>query len=131
MQPGLLINRLTTPEVAALSICSMPNVTRIHASKQPRRPHHIADWAELRGFKQADIVRETGVDKSLVSRWFNGSTPGLEWQDKLAELFHTEPESLFRHPDDDWLRRFFEDRGREEIERIKATLETAFPRKRA
>lgn len=109
----------------------MPNVTEIHRSKQPRRPHHIPDWAEARGLSQADIVRETGADKSVVSRWFNGTTPGADWQEKLAALFHTDPESLFRHPDDDWLKRFLDRRSREEIERIKATLETAFPRKSA
>lgn len=80
---------------------------------------------------QADIVREIGADKSIVSRWFNGTTPGLEWQERLAALFHTTPEGLFRHPDDDWLTKFFQDREREEIERIKATLEAAFPRRRA
>lgn len=66
---------------------------------------------------------------SLVSRWFSGSTPGLDWQQRLAALFHTEPESLFRHPDDDWIARFLKDRAEDEIERIKATLENAFPRK--
>lgn len=109
----------------------MSSVTKIHASKQPRRPHHIVDWAEARHLSQADIVREIGADKSIVSRWFNGTTPGLEWQEKLAALFHTTPEGLFRHPDDDWLTKFFQDRERDEIERIKATLEAAFPRRRA
>ncbi|PZU95603.1 MAG: XRE family transcriptional regulator [Chelatococcus sp.] len=109
----------------------MAEFTEIHRSKQPRRPHHIADWAEARGLKQADIVRETGADKSVVSRWFSGSTPGVEWQEKLAALFETDPESLFRDPNDDWIKRFFERRSREEIERIKATLEAAFPRKSA
>jgi hypothetical protein len=40
-------------------------------------------------------------------------------------------ESLFRHPNDDWLARFLKGRDRQEVERIKATLETAFPRKLA
>lgn len=109
----------------------MADVTKIYASRQPRRPHHIEDWAELRHLTQADIVREIGADKSVVSRWFGGSTPSAEWQEKLAALFHTTSEGLFRHPDDDWLSRFFQGREREEIERIKATLEAAFPRKRA
>lgn len=130
-QEALSRNTLTTQRSRALSVRSMSEVTEIHRGKQPRRPHHIADWAELRGLKQADIARETGADKSVVSRWFNGATPGIEWQQKLAALFQTDPESLFRHPDDDWLKRFFEERTREEIERIKATLETAFPRKSA
>lgn len=130
-QTSPLLNRITTCKQAGRSVRPMPNVTEIHRSKQPRRPHHIPDWAEARGLSQADIVRETGADKSVVSRWFNGTTPGTDWQEKLAALFHTDPESLFRHPDDDWLRRFLERRSREEIERIKATLETAFPRRSA
>lgn len=107
----------------------MAKLTLIHQSKQPRRPHHIADWAEHRGMKQTDIASEIGADKSVVSRWFNGSTPGLEWQEKLSALFGCEPESLFRHPDEDWLKRFFEGRSMEEIERMKTMLEAAFPRR--
>lgn len=103
--------------------------TRIYPNRQPRRPHHIPDWAEKAGLSQADMVRELGVDKSVVSRWFSGTTPSRDHQAKLAALFHTDEEGLFRHPDDDWLARFFRERPREEIERIKATLEAAFPRR--
>lgn len=107
------------------------NVERIHKTKQPRRPHHIPDWAESRGLEQHDLARELGADKSLVSRWYSGTTPGEDWQQRLAAFFHIEPEALFRHPDDDWLTRFLRNRSREEIEQIKATLEIAFPRKSA
>ena len=103
----------------------------IHPSKQPRRPHHIVDWAEKFGLTQAEIAEALGVDKSMVSRWFSGATPQEENQKKLASLFHTDAEGIFRHPDDDWLTKFFQDRSRDEIERIKNTLEAAFPRKRA
>lgn len=120
---------LTTMLRNGTTFLGMPNVTEIHRGKQPRRPHHLQDWAAKRKFSQADIARELGADKSLVSRWFSGSTPGLDWQQRLAALFHTEPESLFRHPDDDWIARFLKDRAEDEIERIKATLENAFPRK--
>ena len=106
----------------------MSEVTTIHKSKQPRRPHFIPEWAELRNLSQADLAREIGADKSVVSRWFNGTTPGLDWQKKLAALFHCEPEALFRHPDDDWISRFFQNRSQEERERMKALLEAAFPR---
>lgn len=105
-------------------------VVRIHKGRQPRRPHHIADWAEKFSLTQTDIVREVGADKSTVSRWFNGTTPGVEHQERLAALFHTEPEGLFRHPDDDWIARFLRGRSADEIARIKATLETAFPIKK-
>lgn len=108
----------------------MSEITRIHKGKQPRRPHFIPEWAEARSLTQADLARELGADKSVVSRWFNGTTPGLEWQEKLAALFYCEPDALFRHPDDDWLSQFFRDRSREELERIKLMLEAAFPRQK-
>lgn len=111
--------------------CMSEEIHELYPSKQPKRPHHIVDWAEKFGLSQAEISDELGVDKSMVSRWFSGSTPQVENQKKLAALFHTDPEGLFRHPDDDWLTKFFKDRSRDEIERIKNTLEAAFPRKRA
>lgn len=77
---------------------------------------------------QADLARALGADKSVVSRWFRGTTPGEEWQSALASLFGIERESLFRHPDDDWFRAFFEDRSADEIQRMKQTLEVAFPK---
>ena len=102
---------------------------RIHRSKQPNRPHFIEDWATRRQLSQADLARELGADKSVVSRWFGGSTPGIEWQEKLAALFHCERDALFRHPDDDWLRRFFQGRSPDEIKHIKSSLEVTFPKK--
>ena len=110
----------------------MVKVDRIHRSKTPRRPHFIPEWAERRELSQADLARELEADKSVVSRWFSGTAPGLEWQAKLADLFfgdEDETESLFRHPDDDWLSRFFRGRSLDEIDRIKQTLEAAFPKR--
>jgi len=108
----------------------MSNVTEIHKGKQPRRPHFIPEWAQARGFHtQADLANELGADKSVVSRWYAGASPGREWQERLAALFHCDRESLFRHPDDDWISRFLRGRSREDIERIKRTLESAFPRR--
>lgn len=117
-----------TPSARSVAIDATVAVTRIHKGKQPRRPHFIPEWAEARRLKPADLARELGADKSVVSRWYNGASPGAEWQDKLAALFHCERDALFRHPDDDWLSRFFRGRAADEIERIKATLEAAFPR---
>lgn len=105
-------------------------ITRIHRGKQPRRPHFIPEWAEKCGFEdQADLVEEIGADKSVVSRWYAGASPGEEWQLKLAAAFghEGEPEIIFRHPDDDWLTRFFRGRSKDEIERAKTMLEAAFP----
>lgn len=102
----------------------------IQKDKQPTRPHHIADWAELRRMSQADLAEALGADKSVISRWFSGSTPSTKWQQALADVLRCgAPEALFRHPNDDWLSQFLRGRTQPEVERIKATLETAFPRK--
>lgn len=100
-------------------------------TRQPGRPHYIREWAELRGFaQQTDLAEEIGADKSVVSRWYSGATPGIEWQDVLVAALQLEDrESLFRHPDDDWMARFLRGRSDDEKQRIRQTLETAFPRK--
>jgi hypothetical protein len=107
----------------------MNRPTQIHRGKQPRRPHFIPEWAEKRGYAtQAELVKASGADKGLVSKWYSGSSPGVEWQEKLAFLFKCdETDSIFRHPDDDWLSRFFRNRDPDEIERMKQTLELTFP----
>lgn len=101
------------------------------AQRQPNRPHHIPAWAELFDMAQKDIVNAIGVDKAQVSRWFKGATPSPEWQQPLATLFETTPEGLFRHPAEVWTMEFFAGRDAEEIDRIKGTLERAFPRKKS
>jgi hypothetical protein len=108
----------------------MARVTQIHRRKQPRRPHFIPEWAERRGFEsQADLAKELDAEKSVVSRWYAGASPSEEYQAKLAALFHCDPEAIFRHPDDDWLAKFFKDRSADEVDRMKNMLEAAFPLK--
>jgi hypothetical protein len=97
--------------------------------KDPPRLHYIPEWAELRGVSQADIGRELDVEKSSVSRWFAGRVPVDKHLRALAALLKIEPAALFRHPDDDWLISVLEGRDPEERRRIKATIETAFPRR--
>lgn len=106
----------------------MAQVTRIHSNKTPQRLHYIVEWAERRGLKQADIVREVGADKATVSRWFGGSLPNEAYLQPLAGLFGTEVVGLFRHPDDDWIARFLQGRTSDEIGRIKTVLSSAFPK---
>lgn len=107
------------------------SVTSIHKGKQPRRPHFIPEWAEKRGFaSQVELAEALDADKSVVSRWYNGTSPSRDWQEKLAELFHCEIDGIFRHPDDDWIARFFADRSTDEINRMKQMLEAAFPPKK-
>ena len=97
--------------------------------KQSRRPHFIPVWAERRNLIQTEIANLTGADKSVVSRWYSGATPSEEWQTKLAELFGCNRQSLFRHPDEDWLVNFFHNRTNDEVERMKRMPEAAFPPK--
>jgi transcriptional regulator with XRE-family HTH domain len=128
---GFVVQSLNDSLLDSLYEARMEPITTIHASKQPRRPHFIADWAELRHLTQSDIAMELGVDKGVVSRWFHGSTPSVKWQPALAALLGTTEDGLFRDPNDDWLKQFFAGRKADEIERIKRTLEAAFPRDRA
>ena len=96
--------------------------------KQLARPHFIREWAESLNLSQVKLAKAVGADKSLVSRWYSGATPLMDYQEKLAALFNCERDSLFRHPAEDWLVKFLRGRTPAEIERIKATLEAAFPR---
>lgn len=96
----------------------------------PPRLHYIPEWAERRQLRQADIVEALNgrVDKSTVSRWFNGALPEQPNLEAIAGVFGLdEPISLFRHPDDDWLARFFRGRTQDERYRIRQMLEAAFP----
>jgi transcriptional regulator with XRE-family HTH domain len=104
----------------------MNNVTHIHTDKTPVRVHFIVEWAEKRHFKQADIVREIGADKGLVSRWFQGTVPKPEYLEKLAALFGTDIHGIFRHPDDDWLAKFFRDKTDEQKEHAIEMLRILF-----
>lgn len=106
--------------------CNMNNPPAIHANKVPIRIHFIVEWAEKRQLKQADIVREIGADKGLVSRWFDGTVPKAEYLEKLAEMFGTDVHGLFRHPDDDWLARFFRDKTEEQRDKAIQMLRIMF-----
>lgn len=107
----------------------MADIERFKRERQHQRPHHIDDWCRVMGWRQVDLAERLDTDKSLVSRWFNGASPSKHWQQKLAEVFHIQPEWLFRHPNERWIANFFEGRTPEEIERIKKALEALFPPK--
>jgi transcriptional regulator with XRE-family HTH domain len=106
--------------------CPMSNVTEIHGDKTPIRLHYVVEWAQKRNLTQADIVREVGADKSVVSRWFGGMLPKQEYLEKLAELFGTDIHGLFRHPDDDWLAKFFRDKSEDQREHAIQMLRLLF-----
>jgi transcriptional regulator with XRE-family HTH domain len=115
----------------------MSNVVKIHASKQPRRPHFIPQWTAKNGMSQADLARKLEANKGVVSRWFSGASPGIVWQKRLADLFKIEAEALFREPEDDRINRLFTKRKAlktlltsrtdHELDRIEKMLEAAFP----
>jgi hypothetical protein len=112
----------------------MGRPAKIHQGKTPNRLHFIPEWAEKRQMTQADIVRELKtVDKSSVSRWFAGHLPSEKHLVLLAGIFGLKSNinALFRHPDDDWIAKLFADRSRDEQERMRRTLETAFPPKQS
>lgn len=100
---------------------------QIHRGKTPIRRHYLPERAEARGLSQADIARELGVEKSTVSRWFAGTIPDDKNLDRLEALLQSEPGDLFRDPHDDWMTRFLRGRAQDELDRIRATLEAAFP----
>jgi len=102
---------------------------QIHGGKTPVRRHYLPERAEARNLSQAEIARELGVEKSTVSRWFAGTVPDSKNLDRLAALLHLdEPADLFRDPSDDWMTRFLRGRNEDEVDRIRATLEAAFPK---
>ncbi|QMV00132.1 XRE family transcriptional regulator [Devosia sp. D6-9] len=123
-----LASSANDPAYEAGVVLRMAKLSKIHEGKTPPRIHFIVEWAEKRSLSQADIVREIGADKSVVSRWFSGSLPSEKYLEPLAALFSTEVTGLFRHPDDDWMVRFLQERSLDELTRIKQTLEAAFPR---
>jgi hypothetical protein len=116
------------PSATNRVLLRMAKHSNIHSGKTPTRIHFIVEWAEKRGLSQADIVREIGADKSVVSRWFSGSLPSEKYLEPLAGLFSTEVVGLFRHPEDDWMMKFLQERSLDELNRIRSTLEIAFPR---
>jgi transcriptional regulator with XRE-family HTH domain len=111
----------------------MSNVFQIHGDKKPAhrnkitiRLHFINEWAEKRNMSQADLGREVGADKGLVSRWFGGMVPKEDYLMKLAALFGTDVHGLFRHPDEDWLAKIFREKNEEQRERAIEMLRLLF-----
>ena len=137
---GIVAELVNDSAPSLWQIVAMEKIVQIHYTKQPRRPHYIPDWAKKRGLSQAKIAREIGADKSLITRWYQGSCPKPDYQERLAALFSIEPEDLFRSPEDNWLKRFFQERRElfdilqarspDELDRIKGMIEAAFPQRK-
>ena len=99
-----------------------------YEAKQHCRPHCIRDWMDCRQVSQAELAKRIGANKSLVSRWLAGSTPSVQYQQRLAAFFEVERDEIFLHPGSSWIASFLKGRSTEEMERIKAVLKAAFPR---
>lgn len=89
---------LTSKKKADDIICEMGESNNKNNDK-PKRIHSIAEWANFRAMTQSDIVRETGIDKSTISRWFSGQTPNMNSLRRLADVLQTDVESLLMEPE--------------------------------
>lgn len=138
----MLRKSLTTVQERIGILATMPpkphksHLMRIYQNRQPRRPHYLAPLMERYNVSRQDIIEAIEVDKSLLSRWLDESkpsTPSPDWARKLGEFFGKghDPVDIFSDPDVDWMSRLLQGRSADEIERIKAMIEAAFPAKRA
>ena len=119
----------------------MAKLTRIHQGKQPVRRHFLNEWMAAKDIDAPALLvllndperssHLNEVEKSQVYRWLKGQLPGPSHQERIAAALEIDPEALLRHPDDDWVARFLDGRSQDEIQRIKITLESAFPKKDA
>lgn len=135
---------LTTDPPGIGNLATMPKrppkpsgaaLAAIYSKRQPTRPHYLAKLMARRDVSRADLIQAIGVDKGLLSKWLDErkpSTPGPRWAKDLGEFFAITPDpddfvDIFADPDVDRVRRFLHGREPDEIDRIMATLETAFP----
>lgn len=108
----------------------------LYAKRQPTRPHYLKRLMERQNVSRAALIEGIGVDKGLLSKWLDErkpSTPGPVWAEQLGRFFAASPDpddfvDIFADPDVDRLQRFLRGRQPDEIDRIMATLETAFPK---
>jgi hypothetical protein len=118
---------------------TMNKMQRIGAGKASFRRTMLAEHLAARQMEPMDLVRLLNepesalpIDKKQVYRWLEGKMPHKDTLDRIAAALRLEsPEDLFRHPDEIWIRQLLKDKSDEERERIKATLLTAFPIKKA
>lgn len=86
----------------------------IHRANEPKSRskkviHFIPQWAKHKGFRQVDLVNETGIDKGVVSKWYSGNLPLEDNLVAVASFLGVTKADLFRHPDSAPLLTFSED----------------------
>jgi len=115
------------------------SIQRIGAGKASFRRTMLREHLAARQMEPMELVRllnepesTTPIDKKQVYRWLEGKMPHTDTLSRIAAALELSgPEDLFRHPDEIWIRQLLDDKTDEERARIKATLLTAFPAKRA
>lgn len=114
------------------------DVVSIYGSRQPRRPHYLAKLMEQHDRKRRDLIEDLGIDKGNLSKWLDEqrpSTPSEKWAKKLGRYFASGPEDddfvdIFTDPSVSRFQRLTRGRPADEVERMLATLEAAFPQKK-
>lgn len=114
-------------------------LAEIYAKRQGRRPHYLGKLLERHNVSRVRLAAELGVDKGQISRWLDEkkpSTPGPDWAEKLGRYFAASDDpddfvDIFTDPDVARLHRMVKGRPQAEVDRMLATLEAAFPAKRA
>ncbi len=136
----LTTGRATRDIVATMAKRQKPGsavLAEIYAKRQARRPHYLGKIMQAKDVSRAQLVDELGVDKSQLSRWLDRhrpSTPSPEWAEKLGYYFASDPDDfvdIFVDPDVARLAKIMKGRTPEEVDRMLATLEAAFPMRRA
>ncbi len=114
-------------------------LAEIYAKRQVRRPHYLAKLMARHNVTRGKLVEDLDVDKSQLSRWLDEnrpSTPSLEWAQRLGRYFAPSDDEddavdIFSDPDLARFQRMVRGRSPDEVDRMLATLEAAFPAKRA
>lgn len=89
------------------------------------------------GVSRGKLVEDLDVDKSQLSRWLDEkrpSTPSPLWAEKLGRYFASGPDEddfvdIFTDPEVARFQKMTKGRTPDEIDRMLATLEAAFPKK--
>lgn len=132
---------LTTDHAGIGILATMPRKTAgaalaIYAQRQVRRPHYLAKLMARHNVPRGKLVEDLGVDKSQISRWLDEerpSTPSPAWAQKLGQYFASGPDEddfvdIFTDPEVARFQRMTRGRTPDEVDRMLATLEAAFPK---
>jgi transcriptional regulator with XRE-family HTH domain len=114
---------LTQDQLADLLETSTASVSRIESGQQAYTQDFLEACADALSADPASLLTRAPTDDEAVwSLWDKAQPFERELIVKIATAILGE-----RQPKEDWLTKFFRDRSADEVERIKKTLEAAFP----